>query len=56
MRGGHVFNALLFYGNEASLIENAIGGAGDDILVGNFGSNLLDGGAGDDELIGGGRR
>lgn len=33
-------------------IENAIGGAGADVLIGNTAANRLDGGAGDDELDG----
>jgi Ca2+-binding RTX toxin-like protein len=50
---GNVANALLFEGNTASLIENAIGGAGDDRMVGNQANNVLTGGAGDDLLAGG---
>ncbi|WP_439613881.1 M10 family metallopeptidase C-terminal domain-containing protein [Reyranella sp.] len=34
--------------------ENAIGGAGDDTLVGNDASNRLEGNGGDDTLVGGG--
>ena len=34
-------------------IENASGGAGDDVLTGNEADNILSGGAGDDSLIGG---
>jgi len=51
---GNVYNALLFGGDPRSLIENAVGGAGDDTLRGNQGSNRLSGGAGDDTLEGGG--
>jgi len=36
-----------------SAIENAVGGHGDDVLIGNSGNNRLVGGAGDDILIGG---
>jgi Ca2+-binding RTX toxin-like protein len=36
-----------------SLIENAIGGAGDDILIGNAIGNSLSGGAGNDTSTGG---
>jgi hypothetical protein len=50
---GNVANALLFDGNTASLIENAIGGAGNDTLVGNQADNVLTGGAGADLLDGG---
>ena len=35
-------------------IENAIGGSGNDIIVGNPSANVLNGGAGDDTLTGGG--
>ncbi|MDX7998774.1 matrixin family metalloprotease [Xenorhabdus sp. Reich] len=35
------------------VIENAIGGSGDDILVGNSADNTLKGGAGDDIIYGG---
>lgn len=50
---GHVFNALQYEGDERSLIENAVAGAGDDTLIGNQAANRLDGGAGDDVLAGG---
>ena len=50
---GNVANALLHYGDTRSLIENAIGGAGDDTLIGNAANNVLIGGAGNDLLIGG---
>jgi serralysin len=49
---GNVFNSLLYQGNTASLIENAIGGAGADTLLGNVGANRLEGGAGQDRLEG----
>jgi serralysin len=49
---GNVFNSLLHDGNTASLIENAIGGAGADTLAGNQAANRLEGGAGDDWLEG----
>ena len=35
-----------------TLIENAIGGSGDDVIVGNEADNVLHGGDGDDELSG----
>jgi len=35
-------------------IENIVGGAGDDVLGGDFLANLLEGGAGNDRLTGGG--
>lgn len=49
---GNVFNSLLANGNTASLIENAIGGAGADTLAGNQAANRLDGGMGSDWLDG----
>jgi hypothetical protein len=42
----------LLYNNDArSLIENATGGTGNDIFVGNTANNVLDGGAGSDTVI-----
>ena len=52
---GSVHNAFLFKGNQRSIIENAIGGWGDDTIEGNQAANRLSGGAGDDWLKGGGR-
>jgi hypothetical protein len=49
---GNVANALLYQGNPASLIENVIGGSGDDAIVGNAADNLFAGGAGNDTLDG----
>ncbi|KRC82486.1 M10 family metallopeptidase C-terminal domain-containing protein [Sphingomonas sp. Root241] len=46
------FAMSLLYNNDArSLIENARGGDGNDIFVGNIANNLLDGGAGSDTVI-----
>lgn len=50
--GGNVYNALLFKGDTASLIENAVGGSGDDRLAGNQAANRLTGGTGKDALYG----
>jgi len=50
---GNVANALLFHGNQASLIEDVVGGSGDDVILGNAAANALTGGAGDDFLDGG---
>jgi Ca2+-binding RTX toxin-like protein len=50
---GNVANALLHRGDTRSLIENAIGGSGDDEITGNAGANRLDGGVGADRLSGG---
>ena len=49
---GQVYNALLFNGDTRSLIENALGGAGDDSIKGNQANNYLLGGNGDDTLEG----
>ena len=43
---GSIYNALMFGGNQASLIENAIGGSGDDFFLANQANNTLTGGAG----------
>ncbi|HEX3486989.1 MAG TPA: M10 family metallopeptidase C-terminal domain-containing protein, partial [Micropepsaceae bacterium] len=50
---GNIANALLFQGNTASLIENAVGGTGNDTIIGNQTNNVLTGGAGSDTLDGG---
>jgi serralysin len=49
----NVYNAYLYQGDLRSLIENAIGGAGADTMVGNQAANMLQGGAGDDWISGG---
>ncbi|WP_374276182.1 M10 family metallopeptidase, partial [Brevundimonas sp.] len=49
----HIYMSLLYNGDTRSLIENATGGTGDDILRGNLAANLLKGGAGNDTLSGG---
>jgi Ca2+-binding RTX toxin-like protein len=45
---GNVGNAYLFNGDTRSLIENAVGGAGNDVLIANQAANRLTGGAGSD--------
>ncbi|KPH07430.1 M10 family metallopeptidase, partial [Rhizobium acidisoli] len=50
---GNIFNALLYHGNVASLIENVQAGSGNDKIVGNEANNTLWGNAGDDSLYGG---
>jgi serralysin len=50
---GNLANSLLVNGDVRSLIENARGGAGNDVLIGNQAANLLDGGRGADQLTGG---
>ena len=49
---GNIANARQFKGDPRSLIENAIGGSGNDRIIGNSASNTLNGGAGDDTLNG----
>ncbi len=50
---GNVYNALQYHGDSRSLIENAIGGSGNDTIIGNAANNTLKGGAGNDWLDGG---
>jgi serralysin len=49
---GNVANALQYNGDVRSLIENAIGGSGNDTLIGNAANNLLRGNGGNDLLVG----
>ena len=51
---GNIFNALLYHNNQQSLIEDAKGGSGGDVIVGNVGKNHLYGMAGVDTLYGAG--
>ncbi|MDB5550080.1 MAG: protease [Rhizobium sp.] len=48
MASGNIYNALQYKGNAKSLIENAIGGSGDDRLIGNAVNNRLTGNNGGD--------
>lgn len=50
---GNIFNALLHDGDTRSLIENATGGSGEDVLSGNAANNSLVGNGGNDRLFGG---
>lgn len=50
---GNIANARMVGNDDRSLIENAIGGAGDDDITGNSVSNTLSGGDGNDKLHGG---
>jgi Ca2+-binding RTX toxin-like protein len=47
-----VFNALQYQGDSRSLIENAVGGSGHDVIKGNAIANRLRGSAGNDILSG----
>jgi serralysin len=49
---GNVANAYLYNNDPRSLIENAIGGSGNDTLIGNQAANNLNGGPGNDTLAG----
>ena len=49
---GNVDNTYLYNNDPRSLIENAIGGTGNDTLVGNQADNTLSGNAGNDSLTG----
>jgi serralysin len=49
---GNIANALLSKGDTRSLIENAIGGSGNDTVIGNQAANTLKGSAGADTLTG----
>ncbi|OSP52528.1 M10 family metallopeptidase C-terminal domain-containing protein, partial [Pseudoruegeria sp. SK021] len=46
----HLYMSLLYEDNAASLIENAVGGSGNDVIIGNDANNLLQGGLGADTL------
>jgi hypothetical protein len=48
---GEVFNALQFNGDARSLIENAIGGSGNDTFRGNAADNTLNGNGGTDTVV-----
>ncbi len=52
MARGTVANALLYQGDTRSLIENAIGGSGNDQIIGNSAANVLRGQGGADRLLG----
>lgn len=49
---GNVAFTYLYQGDERSLIENAVGGNGNDTIKGNVANNVLIGGAGNDHLEG----
>lgn len=49
---GNIASALLYHGNPASLIENANGGSGNDVIVGNEACNVVVGNAGNDTILG----
>ena len=47
---GHLFNAMQFEGDSRSLIENAIGGSGNDAFNGNAADNSFEGRGGNDSF------
>ncbi|MGL5363704.1 MAG: M10 family metallopeptidase C-terminal domain-containing protein [Bosea sp. (in: a-proteobacteria)] len=49
----NIFNAEQFNGDLRSLIENATGGSGNDVIVGNGIGNVLTGGSGNDAIASG---
>ncbi|MCK1499191.1 FG-GAP-like repeat-containing protein [Bradyrhizobium sp. 188] len=51
---GNVYNAYLYNNDARSHIDNAIGGSGNDTIIGNAIANALTGGSGNDTLTGGG--
>ncbi|GAB4065271.1 M10 family metallopeptidase C-terminal domain-containing protein [Ancylobacter sonchi] len=52
MARGNVYNSYLYNDNPRALIENAIGGSGNDTLRGNIANNVLNGSAGADTMTG----
>lgn len=52
LASGNIANAWLYNNDTRSLIENAIGGTGNDSISGNQANNVLTGGAGNDVLYG----
>jgi serralysin len=52
LAASNIANALLYQGNTSSLIENAYGGSGTDVIKGNAASNTIRGNAGSDKLYG----
>jgi serralysin len=52
LAAGNIANALLYHGDLHSLIENALGGSGNDLMYGNSVANRLQGNAGNDSMNG----
>jgi serralysin len=52
LAAGNIANALLYHGDLHSLIENALGGSGNDVMTGNSVANRLQGNAGNDSMNG----
>jgi serralysin len=49
---GNVYNAYLYNNDPRSYIDNAIGGSGNDTIIGNAIANVLNGGGGNDTITG----
>ncbi|MGY3074733.1 Ca2+-binding RTX toxin-like protein [Bradyrhizobium sp. LM6.10] len=49
-----MYNSYLYNNDGRSLIDNAIGGSGNDTIIGNAIANALNGGSGNDTITGGG--
>jgi serralysin len=49
---GNIYNPLAVDRDPRSLIENAVGGSGNDVVIGNIANNYLFGQDGDDRLVG----
>ena len=49
---GNIANAYLYNNNPASLVQNAVGGTGNDTIIGNAADNKLTGGHGNDSIDG----
>ena len=49
---GNIANAYLYNNNPASLVQNALGGTGNDTIIGNAADNKLTGGHGNDIIDG----
>lgn len=52
LAAGNIANALLYGNDVRSMIENALGGSGSDVIKGNAAANSLQGGLGNDRLYG----
>jgi VCBS repeat-containing protein len=53
LAAGNIANALLYNDNPASLIEDVVGGWGNDVITGNIADNVFTGAHGNDALDGG---
>lgn len=49
---GNIYNALQYNNDARSLIEDALGGSGNDVMIGNQAANYMFGAAGNDDIQG----